>query len=106
MLKVNSLAHYARRVCCIGNSTEKFCSGLPEGLCVLSLRVADGPRDEGKEMKRSQDSEHRYLGAYRLGQGNAVLDSLLSEFRAVGRYQYIIVQSISSLVALLLCSLG
>lgn len=91
MLKVNSLTHYAHRVCCIGNSIEKFCSGLPERLCVLSLPVPDGQRHQGKEMKRPQDSEHRYFGAYRLGQGYAVLETLLSEFRAVGRYQYIFV---------------
>ena len=67
MLKVNSLTLYARRVCCIGNSIEKFGCGLPDRLCVLSLYVPDGQRDKGKEMKRPRDSEHRYLGAYRLG---------------------------------------
>src|SRR5208283_1497044 len=80
-----------RSICRLSDRAEQFGSVLLTALLILVCGIFDNLRVEGEDMKWHLDREHRNFGADFLGKGDAVLDSLLSEFRAVSRYQYIFV---------------
>src|SRR5580704_7468029 len=87
MLDMDHLAGDACRLRCVGDGTKGFLGMLLHACFVLSRRVLEHLRVGREHMKRRQDRQHGGSGGDPLGQGDAVLDCLPSEFRPVRWYQ-------------------
>src|SRR5208282_5197306 len=87
MLDMDHLAGDACCLRCLGDGAESFLSMRLHAYFVLSRRVLEHPRVGREHMKGRQDRQRGGFRADPLGQGDAVLDGLPSEFRPVRRYQ-------------------
>src|ERR1700694_448827 len=114
VLDVDCVARNSCGLCRIGGCPENFRGMLFHTLVVLGLSVFNGLRISRKDMKGYRNGQHRDFGANRFTQRDAVPDSLLGQFRTIGRYQYALVHFFLSsrlmtsttcpALALLICS--
>ena len=87
MLDLNGLACDADRLRCADYGVKSFFGMVVHAYFVLSRRVLDHLRVGRERVKRQQDCQRGDFGANSFGQGDAVLDGLPGEVRAVRWYR-------------------